>query len=128
MWMRLRKGKRGGGGEGGWWDGRLIARGNATYYNNISATKQKCHKSRFSNGFIDNSINVSINISGTSFCHTNSSRRIFWCVCQLLVVAQKLNLMNSIKSLEYIRLLFQHHPRNRKMSNLQQKTTTVSTL
>ena len=82
--MRLRKGRRGGGGEGGWWDGLLIARGNATYYNNISAKKNRCHKSRFSNGFIDNSINVSTNKPETHFFHTNSSRRIFWCVCQPL--------------------------------------------
>ena len=33
------EGEKGGGGEGGWWDGLLIARGNATYYNNISAKK-----------------------------------------------------------------------------------------
>ena len=52
---------------------------------NISANKNRCHKSRFANGFINNSTSVSINISETQFCHTNSSRRIFWCVCQLLV-------------------------------------------
>ena len=75
----------------------------------------RCHKSRFSNGFVDNSINVSINISETHFCHSNSSRRIFWCACRLLVVAEKLNLMNSIKPLE------QHQPRNPNMSNLWQK-------
>ena len=79
-------------------DGLLIARGNATYYNNIPATKNRCHKSRLSNGFIDNSTNVSINVSDTHFCHTKSSRRICWCVCQLLVVAYNLNLKNSIKT------------------------------
>ena len=33
------EGEKGGRGEEGWWDELLIARGNATYYNNIAAKK-----------------------------------------------------------------------------------------
>ena len=51
-----------------------------------------------SNSFGNNSTNVSMNMSETHLYHTNLSRRIFWCVCQLLVVAQKLKLMNSINT------------------------------
>ena len=51
------------------------------------------HKKGFWNGFIDNSINSFINISETHFVHINSSSRIFWSACQLLVVAWMLKLL-----------------------------------
>ena len=56
-----------------------------TAFNYFSKTN-RCHKSGFWNGFVDNAINVSTNISETHSFHTNSSRRTCWCACQLLVV------------------------------------------
>ena len=43
-------------------DGFLIATGNATYYNNTNSAKKRRLKRRCLNGFVDNSINVSIKI------------------------------------------------------------------
>ena len=60
------EGENGRRGEG-WWDGLSIRRGNATYNNNSSAKTKRCHKSRFSNGFLDNSINVRINETNLSY-------------------------------------------------------------
>ena len=104
-----------------WGDGLLTAGGNATYFSKNSAKTRRRHKSRFLTGFLDNSINLSVKTSETHFFHTNSSRRIFWCACQLLVVTYKLKLVNSKNPLEHICLLLQHQPKNPPKSQMCQK-------
>ena len=82
-------------------DGFLIA-GAMLHIIIIFQQKNRCYKSRCLKGFVDNSMNVCLQISEIRFCHTSSSKRIFWCVRQLLVVAQKLNLMIGKASRVYI--------------------------
>ena len=86
----------------------------------------RCHKSGFWNGSIDNSINCSINMSETHFVHINSSRRIFWCACQPLVVAQPLKLL-KLETLSSIFVCYSNFSqKHREKSNMQQSMTMTS--
>ena len=57
-----------------------------------------------------------VNLSETHFWYANSSRRILWCVRQLLVVTCKLSLMSSTTK-RNVHELFQHKPRNPNKSD-----------
>ena len=64
-----------------------MAFGSARALLHTMVLSQQNEQGKFSNAVIDNSKYVSIHIFEADICHTNSSRRIFWCPCQLVMVA-----------------------------------------